>query len=200
MLLRSRLLLLFAVPVALAQQALPPADTHSPFRPVAPAPEATSDVLRFGAELPQFEAKDITGRTWRSGDLRGKFTVFYLWSTAWARITDAVPGYAHGSISDVLDLPEVQRFFDKIKNEHNLQVLTFCKDYDSGDFMHAADYMKAKKFDFPVITDWAVMGRLFFDRGSSRQWLVNPQGRLSNPIRVWSFGRLLFEAEKAARN
>ncbi len=155
-------------------------------------------MLRFGAPLAGFEAKDTGGRTWRSGDLRGKFTVIYLWSTAWARATDTIPEFAREGIADMPELVEVQRFFEKAQQAKKLQVLTFCKDYESGDTQRAEEYMQRKRYTFPVITDWAVRGRLFFDKGPVRQWVVDPQGRLSFPERAWSFGRLLFEVEKAA--
>ena len=93
-------------------------------------------------------------------------------------------------------------------------MLTFCLDYD---YMHAHDYMKQKQYTFPVIADWTLIGKLFPkdacrlpcsvgipspspDHGmlAGPQWVVDPQGRLSYPFRAWSFGRLLFEIEKAA--
>ena len=58
--------------------------------------------------------------------------------------------------------------------------------------------MQRKQYTFPAITDWAVLDKLFFDQGPVRHWVVDPQGRLSVPERAWSFGRLLFEVEKAA--
>jgi hypothetical protein len=57
-------LLLFAAAFAEAQQVSTPAtDVQSPFLSVPPA---VSDEFRFASEFPEFEAKDITGRTWRS--------------------------------------------------------------------------------------------------------------------------------------
>src|SRR5579872_524131 len=122
----SRLLLFMVVPTAMAQQ----------FLTVPPAPSVSSP-LRFADKLPAFEAKDISGRTWRLEDLRDKFTVVYFWSTSWARTSDSIPEYAHGSIPDILDLPEIQRFYDQVKSGKTIQVLTFCKDYESGDSVHA---------------------------------------------------------------
>src|SRR5216684_6868355 len=71
--------LLFYVAVAWTQQPSTPTPvTRSPILSVAPAP---SDTLQFEAQLPDFEAKDINGRLWRSSDLRGKLTVIDIWST-----------------------------------------------------------------------------------------------------------------------
>jgi hypothetical protein len=175
--------------VALAQQPSAPAmNTQSPFLPVP----AVSSALRFGAQLPEFEAKDISGRTWRSEDLRGKFTLIYVWHTFWAREVDAHPRAARG----FLDLPELQRFYDKVRNGRNIQVLAFCRDYD---YMHAHDYMKQKKYTFPVIADWVLINKLFPEaEGRPPYWLVNQEGRLSYALRSWSFGGLLYEVERAA--
>jgi hypothetical protein len=52
-------------------------------------PPAMSDLLQFGAQLPDFEAKDIAGRTWRLEDLRGKYTLVYIWGTFEARAVHA---------------------------------------------------------------------------------------------------------------
>ncbi|HEV3331903.1 MAG TPA: hypothetical protein VG096_13020 [Bryobacteraceae bacterium] len=70
-------LLLFAAAVAEARPASTPAtDSQSPFLSVLPA---VSDEFRFDLKSPEFEAQDINGRTWRSEDLRGKFTLIYLY-------------------------------------------------------------------------------------------------------------------------
>jgi hypothetical protein len=159
-------------------------------------PPASSDELRFGAPLPPFEAKDIAGRTWRSDELRGKFTLIYIWGTFEARIVDNHP-HAREIVTHagLPDLPELQRFYDRVKTTKNIQVLTFCRDYD---YTHAPEYMTARHYTFPVIADWVLIKKLFPEEGPSRQWLVNPEGRLSEPFRSWTFGRLLFELERAA--
>jgi hypothetical protein len=173
----------------LAQQPSSPAtDNQSPFLSIPPV----SDALRFGEQLPEFEAKDISGRTWRSEDLRGKFTLIYIWHTFWARDADAHPRATRG----LPDLPELQRFYDKVRNAKNIQVLAFCRDYD---YMHAHDYMKQTRYTFPVIADWVLIKKLFPEaEGRPPYWLVNPEGRLSYPLRSWSLGGLLYEVERAA--
>ena len=185
----GRALVLLVVPVALAQQQSSPAtDTQSPFLSIP----SVSYALRFGAQLPEFEAKDINGRTWRSEDLHGKFTLIYIWHTFWARDADA----HRRANPNSLDLSELQRFYDKVRNAKNIQVLAFCKDYD---YMHAHDYMKEKGYTFPVIADWVLIKKLFPEaEGRPPYWVVNPEGRLSYPLRSWSFGGLLYEVERAA--
>ena len=36
-------------------------------------------------------------------------------------------------------------------------MLTFCSDYD---YTHASEYMKEKKYSFPVIADWALIKKV----------------------------------------
>ena len=198
-----------AVAATTAQQIPTPATGEtSPFLTVPPA---ESDELRFAAQVPDFEAQDIHGRTWRTGDLAGKFTVLYLWSTFSARATDRQDPHGRRSIPRLV---EIQQFYDKVKNGSKIQVLTFCQDYD---YTHAPAYMKEKNYTFPVIADWTLIGKLFpkdtclqgcsswapspTGQGTplaSAQWVVNPEGRLSSPFHNWSLGHLLMEVEKLA--
>ena len=180
----------FLMSVLLAQQASTPAgESGSPFLPVSPVRED----LRFEAQLPAFEAKDIAGRTWRLDDLRGKFTLIYIWHTFEARMVDSHDPRVREMVPGLSNLPEVQRFFDKVKGSKKLQVLTFCRDYD---YTHAPAYMKEKGYSFPVIADWTLTQKLFGKAaGSTPDLVVDPEGRLSNPIRSWSLGRVLYEIE-----
>src|SRR5689334_4624652 len=103
--------------VLLAQQAATPAgESGSPFLPVSPVRED----LRFEAQLPAFEAKDIAGRTWRLDDLRAKFTLIYIWHTFEARAVDAHDPRLR-EILGLSNLPEVQRFYDKVKGSKSIQ-------------------------------------------------------------------------------
>ena len=186
----SRALGFFAVPLVVAQQSAPPVtDARSPFISV---PAAASGALQFGAQLPEFEAKDTTGRIWQLADLRGKLTLIYVWNTFEARATDTLDPRARRSFRGLPDLSELQRFYDKASRQKNIQVLTFCSDHD---YRHAHDYLQQTKYTFPVIADWVLVNKLF--GGPSRQWLVNPEGRLSNPLSSWKLGSLLFEVEKS---
>ncbi len=174
------------VSLSLAQQA------PSPFVSI---PAAPSEELRFGPELPEFEAKDINGRVWRLNDLRGKLTVVYVWGTFLAQATDELDPHARSVVTGMLDLPEIQRFHDKVSKGRKIRILTFCQDYD---YTHAPAYMRQTKYTFPVIADWVLLNRLLPRAGESRQWLINAEGRLSVPMRSWSLGRFLFEVERAA--
>ncbi len=182
------------VPVALAQQPLsPPTGTQSPFLSI---PQFPSETLRFGGPLPRFAAKDLTGHTWRSEDLKGKFTLICRWSTRLARDADKLGPDASGTIFGVLDLAEVQRFYDETRGERNVQVLTISEDFDDTE---TSSYLKEKRYTFPVIVDddWH-LGSTLFPEGGLYYWVVNPEGRLSYPFRDWSLGRILMEIQRAA--
>ena len=183
-----RPLALLLVPIALAQQ-LPLAGTD-PRSPFLSVPPAASDALRFGAQLPQFETQDIHGRTWRLEDLLGKFTIVYIWTTFEARLQGLQ------RLPASRDLAELQRFYDKVANAKNIQVLAFCRD----DYIQAYKYMNEKLYTFPVIADNALVNKLFPDAGWGTR-IIHPEGRLSYPFRSWTFGGVLFEIEKTmARN
>lgn len=172
-----------------AQQAAP--ESGSPFLSIPPAPAG----LRVESRLPPFQAKDITGRTWRPEDLRGKLTLIYFWSTFLARAVDANHSHLRELDTGLPDLPEVQRFYDKARHSRNIQVLTFCRDHD---YTHAPEYGKESKYSFPVIADWVLIQKLFPQGGSdSPYWIVDREGRLLYP-RSWSLGRVLYEIELAA--
>ncbi len=185
-------LLLMAVAAALAQPASSPTNENgSPFLSIPPVPQS----IRFEAQLPLFEAKDIDGRTWRLEDLRGKLTLIYIWNTFEARAVDAHAASIRNVISGLSDLPEVQRFYDEVRQSKSIQVLTFCSDHD---YTHASEYMKEKKYSFPVIADWVLIKKLFPAGGSPDYWVVDRDAQLSYPVRSWSLGRVLYEIERAA--
>jgi peroxiredoxin len=200
-----RALLLFAAVTAGAQQ--PAIDAQSPFLPIPPF---VPDTLRFEAKLPDFEAKDINGRLWRSTDLLGKFTVVDIWSTQrWRGSTDSSSEHS-----------ELQRFYERTRRSRNIQILTFCTDYD---YTHAPLYMTEKHYTFPVIADWKLTDKLFGSTGNlpmllqwpgwqehlqsfhrlehphfPQQWVINREGRLSAWFRYWTLDDVLQEVGRAA--
>jgi peroxiredoxin len=205
--LACRALLLFAAVAAGAQQMSKTFDNKSPFLSVPPF---VPDTLRFEAKIPDFEAKDTNGRRWRSVDLLGKVTIIDIWSTRPWR----------GSVDVGSEHPELQRFYERTKESKNIQVLTFCTDYD---YTHAPAYMTEKHYTFPVIADWKLTDTLFGGGGNlpmllqwpgwqehlqsfhrlehahfPQQWVINPEGRLSAWFRYWTLDDILPEVERAA--
>jgi len=198
--LRVVFLLLTAGTLA-SQTSSPEAAAKSPFESI-PSPSAA--VLRFGGQIPEFEARDISGRTWRSKDLLGRITLIYIWSISSARMLDRIPLRLRIPLN-LMDLSELQGFYEETKNKRDLQVLTFCRDFESGEPWYASDYLRQNRYSFPVITDYVTRAHLelaidslFPGEGTDGPWLVNPRGQLAHRVRSWSLGRLILEAERAA--
>ena len=184
-------LFFMAVAAVQAQQASSPTrEDGSPFLSIPPEHEG----LRFEVQVPPFEAKDIAGRTWRLEDLRGKVTLIYIWNTFEARAVDARANI-RDVISGLSDLPEVQRFYDKVRHSRDIQVLTFCTDHD---YTHASEYMKEKKYSFPVIADWVLIKKVLPFGADQPYSVIDRDTRLSHPPRSWSLGRVLYEFERNA--
>ena len=175
--------------VAGQSRSTPARENGSPFLSI-PSP---SEGLRFETQLPPFEARDIAGRTWRREDLHGKLTLIYVWHTFEARGVDSHAASIRQVIPGLSDLPEVQRFFNEVKQTKNIQVLTFCRDYD---YTHASEYMKEKRYSFPVIADWVLINKLFPDGTNPPYSVVDRNARLASPLRSWSLGRVLYELER----
>ncbi len=173
---------LFVATVACAQ---------APFSSVPPARE---DALRFGAELPAFQVKDIAGRTWTLEDLRGKYTLIYVWHTFPARRSDGLDRGKEVLRVHFPDLREVERVHREVRRSKDIQVLTLCTDYD---YTHAPEYLKETPYTFPVIADWMLIRKLVPGAsGYGTHWVVNREGRLSEPFRSWSFTRVLWEVQR----
>jgi hypothetical protein len=191
----AKLFLVLALPGAHAQESNRP-QHEATFSAIPPA---TADSLQFNRDLPDLEFKDVRGRIWRPEDFVGKFTLVYVWHTFEARTVDAHAGRGHNQLMREIgfpDLREVQRFYDRTKGTTKLQVLTFCADYD---YTHAPEYMKQAGYTFPVVADWNLIDRLLGPEvRNSRYAVIGPEGKLSEPFRSWTLGRLLFELEARA--
>jgi peroxiredoxin len=156
------------------------AQRESPFQAIRPAP-ADLDMLVFRTTVPDFEVRDLGGRTWRSVDLRGKLTVVQIWGDF--------------CIPCRQEHPALQDFFNKARSMNNVQVLTFCVD---SDLSRVRSYMNDKGYTFPVIMDRDSKVRLFSEGGLPEVWVIGPEGRRSAPFKSWTFGRVLLEVEKLA--
>src|ERR1700694_3478077 len=104
---------------------------QSPFQVIRP-PAADTDVLAFRNPVPDFEVRDLSGRTWRSADLQGKLTVVQIWGTF--------------CLPCRKEHPALQDFFNKAHSMNNVQVISVSLD---GDRSRVLSYMKDKGFTFP---------------------------------------------------
>jgi cytochrome oxidase Cu insertion factor (SCO1/SenC/PrrC family) len=150
----------------------------------SPIPSVPPDLLKFNHRASTFELTDINGRTWRSADLLEHVSVVNLWATSCLPCRQ--------------EHPELQRFFDKTKSKGRLQVLTFSLDENSA---QVKLYMRQHHYTFPVIivgeeqADKLFPAAAHTDRGIPESWIIDRQGRRSEPFRTWTFGRILSAAE-----
>jgi peroxiredoxin len=151
---------------------------ETPFQTIPAAPPQVSDKLVFSAITPDFDIRDLAGKVWRSSDLTGKITIIQIWS-----IFCPPCRQEHASLQD---------FFNKIRSLHNVQVLTINVDGEPG---QVREYMDRKGFTFPVVVDGGLHAPQF---PVDDVWIIGPNGRKAEPVKTWSFGRILIEVEKIA--
>jgi thiol-disulfide isomerase/thioredoxin len=139
-------------------------------------------VLTFTSQIPDFEANALDGRTWRLSDLTGKVTLIDIWSTNCGPCRK--------------EHPELQALYNESSLTRGLQILTFALDDDPA---RVRSYMAQKRYTFPVIVNPPLSVRLITsDGGIPKQFVINQQGRLSEPFLSWSLGRIFLEAARFA--
>ncbi len=109
--------------------------------------------------LPTFELSDLSGKTWRLKEMEGKTVLISVWAT-WCGPCQA-------------ELPELEKFFQKMKGRSDIQVLTFDIDEDLG---LVAPYLKEKGYTFPVLPAFSTVVTLLDGFAIPQNWLVDPHG------------------------
>ncbi len=110
-------------------------------------------------EIPVFELADLSGKTWRLKELGGKTVLINLWAT-WCGPCNA-------------ELPHLEKFYEKVKDRTDIQVLTFNIDEDLG---LVAPYLKDKGYTFPVLPAYSVVVSLLDGYAIPQNWIVDPKG------------------------
>jgi thiol-disulfide isomerase/thioredoxin len=147
-------------------------------------PAARTDSLTFTTRIPNFEAIALDGRTWRFSDLTGNVTLIDIWGTNCGPCRK--------------EHPELQALYDGSRSTRHLQVLTFALDDDAA---RVRSYMAQKGYTFPVVVNERLSVRLFTAYGGiPKQFVIDQEGRLSEPFRDWSLGRVFLEAERLAQS
>jgi thiol-disulfide isomerase/thioredoxin len=113
----------------------------------------------FIKALPDFSARDVSGRTWQLNDLKGKTTFVNFWAT-WC-------GPCRGEHASV------QKLYETVRERKDVQVLTFSVDETPG---AVRDYVKEKGYTFPVIHAPELADQLYPYAGLPTSFLVNAQG------------------------
>jgi thiol-disulfide isomerase/thioredoxin len=111
--------------------------------------------------LSAFELSDLSGKTWRLNDLKGKVLLINVWAT-WCGPCNA-------------ELPKLERLYEKLKDRSDVQLLTFDIDEDLG---LVAPYLKDKGYTFPVLPAYSLVNNLLDGNVPIPQnWIVDPKGK-----------------------
>jgi thiol-disulfide isomerase/thioredoxin len=121
------------------------------------------DVKRY--PVADFEAKDMSGRTWRLADLKGKVAYVNVWTTWCAPCRAEMPG--------------LQKLHERWKDRPDRVVLTISADFHP---MLVESFLKEAKYTFPVLHGTEVAEKFFPPVYFPQNWLIDPQGqRLETP-------------------
>jgi thiol-disulfide isomerase/thioredoxin/tetratricopeptide (TPR) repeat protein len=126
--------------------------------PGSTAPRATSRA-QVGKPLPAMSLKDFEGKTWTVASFQGKTTLINVWAT-WCGPCQR-------------ELPFLQKLYDKITNESDLQVLTLNVDEEVD---KVQPYLKKYKYTFPVLPAHTYVRGLLPNLSIPRNWIVDKQG------------------------
>ena len=117
-------------------------------------------------QIPDFELSDMSGKTWRLKELSGKTLLISLWAT-WCSPCQ-------------VELPHLEKFYQKVKDRNDIQVLTFDLDEDLG---VVAPFLKEKGYTFPVLPAYSTVVSLLDGYSVPQIWLVDSHG-------VWQWKQL----------
>jgi thiol-disulfide isomerase/thioredoxin len=125
-------------------------------------------------EIPAFELADLSGKTWRLKELGGKTLLINLWAT-WC-----------GPCNE--ELPRLEKFYEKVKDRSDIQILTFDIDEDLG---LVAPYLRDKGYTFPVLPAYSAVVSLLDGFAIPQNWVVDPKG-------VWRWSQIGYGGETQA--
>jgi len=120
--------------------------------------------------MPEFQFSDAKGKVWTLADLKGKVTLINLWAT-WC-----------GPCR--VELPYLQKVYDKVRDRKDLQVITFDTDDSRGLIL---PFMAENKYTFPVLPALDYVHKLVPQLSIPRNWIVDADGVLRSEI--VGFGR-----------
>jgi thiol-disulfide isomerase/thioredoxin/tetratricopeptide (TPR) repeat protein len=134
----------------------PPASTSA--TPGSTAPRVTSRA-QVGKPLPPLTLKDFEGKTWTLASFQGKTTLINVWAT-WCGPCQK-------------ELPFLQKLYDRIRSQPDVQVLTLNVDEDID---KVKPYLAKNKYTFPVLLAHAYVRALLPNLSIPRNWIVDKEG------------------------
>jgi thiol-disulfide isomerase/thioredoxin len=122
--------------------------------------------------LPEFELVDLSGKTWRLKELNGKAVLINVWAT-WCGPCQ-------------VELPHIQKLYQKVKDRLDLQILTLNDDENSG---LIEPFLNEHGYSFPVLPAYGFISNVFASSfGIPQTWIIDSQGR-------WQWTEVGFGAE-----
>jgi thiol-disulfide isomerase/thioredoxin/tetratricopeptide (TPR) repeat protein len=111
--------------------------------------------------LPDFHLADFQSKLWTPADFKGKVTLITLWAT-WC-----------GPCR--IELPFVQKLYEKVRERSDLQVLTFDVDEELGLIL---PFLTENKYTFPVVSGKDYIDNMPGQWSIPRTWVVDSTGIL----------------------
>lgn len=128
-------------------------------KPIAELPPTSlENSERFA--VADFAAKDLSGKTWRLADLKGKVALVSVWTT-WCGPCRT-------------EMPLLQKLHERWKDNPDRVILSISADLHPA---VAEQFIKDGKYTFPVIVGKDVADKFFPAVYFPQNWLIDPQGR-----------------------
>lgn len=125
------------------------------------ASAAADDVWkRPTKEMKPWDLSDLNGKTWKLVQLEGKTVLVNVWAT-WCGPCRA-------------EHPQLQKLYDRYKNDPKVQIITFNIDDEIG---NVQPYIQEHSYTFPVILAASYAGDTLKVDSIPRNWIIDPQGK-----------------------
>ena len=130
--------------------------------------ETLDDRLEEPKTFPAFSLEDLSGATVSSDDLKGKVVAINFWGT-WCGPC-------------VIEMPEIQTFYDQYKDDPGVVFLTIANDTNP-DLVHR--FMAEHEYTFPVLLDDGFVREAGI-RAFPTSWFIDATGQVWFEKRGWS--------------
>jgi len=111
--------------------------------------------------VPGFSLADLAGRTVNSDSLRSQTVVVNFWGT-WCGPC-------------VAEMPELQQFYDKYKNDKSVAIFTISNDKDLAELR---DWMGKRKLTIPTLFDDGYVAKLAAIQAFPTTWFIDNTGKI----------------------
>ena len=129
--------------------------------PVEGSPDLLALWTRLEKPLPEFELTDLGGNKWTPSDLKGKVTFANVWAT-WCEPCR-------------VEMPHVEKLYEKFKDHKDVLVLTFNIDDNIG---LIEPFLKKGGYSFPVLPAKSLVDAVFPSLGIPQNWIIDTNGVL----------------------